>query len=134
MNRNGTADRKVPPPQRLSVIRRLGLVREGFVQQCHPPYPLDQMARDAGCEFPGRLFSLVPIVDVDADLQQIGAVEFRPHMGHKCVSQALSAQAELGFQSIRSGDQFAAESRRRGGTRNRCRSLRRGTHARYHTG
>ncbi len=75
------------------------------------------MAGDAGRQFLSRPCGLVSIVDVDADLQQIGAVEFRPHMGHERVSKALAPQTEVSLEPISTCQQLTTRLRRRGRNR-----------------
>jgi len=42
----------------------------------------------------------VPIIDVNADLEQVYAVKFRAYVGDERVGETLSTQRELGFEPI----------------------------------
>ena len=65
----------------------------------------------------------MPIIDVNADLEQVYAVKFRAYVGDECVGEALSAQRELSLEPICARQQSASELRRRGRARSWCRCL-----------
>ncbi len=50
-------------------------LRQTSIQECNAACPLEKMTRNGGSQPGGGLLSLVPIVDIDSHLEQIGVFE-----------------------------------------------------------
>ncbi len=106
-------------------------LRQTSIQEYNAACPLEKMTRNGGGQPGGGLLSLVPIVDVDSHLEQIGMFETMPDLSGERLGEAVAPQGQLGLQLVASAQQYAA------GLSLRCRTWIRagavGSHRHGHT-